>query len=293
LSSNLEVSSYLSIKTKSLNAQNNMLFNFDPMFFIPLLILGAFSGFLAGLLGVGGGLIIVPILAYILENQGVANNHLIQTAIGTTFGVMMFTSLSSLRAHNKTGAIVWPVVFRFTPGLLIGTTLGSKIAHLLPGKELGIVFCTFIVFSGIQMLLDKKPKPSRELPNSFGLITIASIIGVMSSLVGAGGGFIAVPFMVWCNIQIKNAVATSAAMGFPLAVFAMLGYLFNGPTNSNSLGQSVGYIYLPAVFWLACTSVLTAPVGAALAHQLPVKTLKKAFAYMLFGLAALMFNKVF
>jgi uncharacterized membrane protein YfcA len=266
--------------------------NFDPAFFLPLLILGACSGFLAGLLGVGGGLIIVPILAYVLENQGVGNAHLIQTAIGTTFGVMMFTSLSSLRAHNKTGAILWSVVLQFTPGILLGTLLGSKIAHLLPTLELGIFFCTFIVFSAIQMLLDKKPKASRELPKAPGLIAVGSLIGLVSSLVGAGGGFVAVPFMIWCNIQIKNAVATSAAMGFPLAVFSVLGYLFHGLQSNENNALFIGYLYLPAIFWLACTSVLTAPVGAALAHRLPIKTLKKVFAFVLLGLAALMFNKV-
>jgi uncharacterized membrane protein YfcA len=265
---------------------------FDPAFIIPLLFLGALSGLLAGLLGVGGGLVLVPVLAWMLGSQGVPPESIIQTSIGTAFGVIFFTSLSSLRAHHKAGAIRWPVVMQFTPGILIGSLLGAKLAHWLPTRELGLIFSFFIFFSGIQMLLDKKPKPTRELPGATGLAGMGVIIGVLSALVGAGGGFVAVPFMAWCNVNLKNAVATSAAMGFPIAVFSSVGYVVNGWSAAGMPAWSVGYLYLPAMACLASISVLTAPIGAGLAHRLPVKTLKRIFACMLFVLALVMLKKV-
>ncbi len=274
----------------SANSKNMI---FDPSFFIPLLFLGLLSGLLAGLLGVGGGLVIVPILAYLLPGQNVSAENLIQTSIGTALMVICFTSLSSLRAHHKAGAILWPVALKFTPGILLGSIVGAKIAHWLPGRQLGLFFSVFIVFSGVQMLLDKKPKPSRDLPGTTGLVAVGSVIGTLSSIVGAGGGFISVPFMAWCNVNLKNAVATSAAMGFPIAVFSSVGYIYNGLHTAHLPPWSLGYIYMPAVMFLAGMSVFTAPVGARLAHRLPVKTLKKVFAYMLFILAAMMFRKVF
>lgn len=266
--------------------------NLSITFIAPLLALGALSGLLAGLLGVGGGLVLVPVLAWMLSTQGVPEPAIIQTSIGTAFAVICFTSLSSLRAHHKAGAVRWPIVLQLTPGILLGSLIGARIAHWLPTRELGLVFSAFIIFSGVQMLLDKKPKPTRELPSALGMTGVGSVIGILSALVGAGGGFIAVPFMAWCNVNLKNAVATSAAMGFPLSVFATVGYVYNGWTEPGMPAASVGYIYLPALACLASMSVLTAPVGARLSHRLPVKTLKRIFAWMLFILAVVMLKRV-
>lgn len=262
-------------------------------FVLPLLLLGALSGLLAGLLGVGGGLVLVPVLTWMLGARGVPEAALVQTAIGTAFGVILFTSMSSLRAHQKTGNIRWPVVIQFTPGILIGTLLGSRIAHWVPTRELGLFFSAFIVFSAVQMLLDRKPKPTRELPKAAGLFGVGGIIGVLSSLVGAGGGFIAVPFMAWCNVNLKSAVSTSAAMGFPIAVFSIAGYVANGLSVTGMPAGSVGYLYLPAIACLASMSVLTAPYGARLSQRLAVKTLKQIFAVMLLVLAGVMLKKVY
>lgn len=270
---------------------------FDPslllQFIIPLLLLGALSGLLAGLLGVGGGLVLVPVLTWMLGARDVPGEALVQTAIGTAFGVILFTSISSLRAHQKTGNIKWSVVLQFTPGILLGTLIGSKIAHWIPTRELGLFFSGFIVFSAVQMLLDKKPAPSRELPGAAGLFGVGGVIGVLSALVGAGGGFIAVPFMAWCNVNLKSAVSTSAAMGFPIAVFSTVGYVWNGWHINGMPAGSLGYLYLPAIACLASMSVLTAPVGARLSQRLAVKTLKRIFAVMLLILAAVMLRKVY
>lgn len=268
----------------------------DPLllltFVAPLLLLGALSGLLAGLLGVGGGLVLVPVLTWMLDIRGVPASALVQTAIGSAFGVIFFTSLSSLKAHHATGNIRWPVVAQFTPGILVGSLLGSRIAHWVPTRELGLFFSAFIVFSAVQMLLDRKPKASRELPGPAGLFGVGSVIGVLSSLVGAGGGFIAVPFMAWCNVNLKSAVSTSAAMGFPIAVFSIAGYVWNGSQVTGMPPGSWGYLYLPAIAVLASMSVLTAPVGARLSQRLSVKTLKRIFACMLFLLAGVMLRKV-
>lgn len=262
-------------------------------FILPLLALGAVSGLLAGLLGVGGGLVLVPVLTWMLGARGIPGDALVQTAIGTAFGVILFTSLSSLRAHQKTGNIRWPVVLSFTPGILAGTLAGSRIAHWVPTRELGLFFSAFIVFSALQMLLDRKPKPTRELPGQLGLAGVGVIIGILSALVGAGGGFIAVPFMAWCNVNLKSAVSTSAAMGFPIAVFSISGYVWNGWSVAGMPTGSLGYLYLPAIACLASMSVLTAPVGARLSQRLAVKTLKQIFACMLLLLAVVMLRKVY
>ena len=263
----------------------------DIQFVLPLLALGAFSGLLAGLLGIGGGMVLVPFLTFMLTKHGIPNEHIVHVAIGTSLGVIAFTSVSSLRAHHKAGALLWPIVFKITPGILLGSLLGAKIANLLPTKELAIFFAVFVGFSATQMLLDKKPKPSRQLPQAVGLAGVGTVIGTVSSIVGAGGGFLSVPFMTWCNINVRNAVATSAAIGFPIAIFSSAGYVYNGLGAEGMPAGSLGYLYLPALLSISAMSVFTAPVGARLAHSLPVKTLKRVFAFVLYALAISMLYK--
>jgi len=261
------------------------------LFFLPLLALGLGSGLLAGLLGVGGGMVLVPFLTYLLVSQGVPQEHIVHVAVGTSLGVIAFTSLSSLRAHHKAKALIWPIVVKITPGILIGSLIGSKIADLMPTRELALFFGVFVTFSATQMLIDKKPKPSRELPGAAGLAGVGTVIGCISSLVGAGGGFLSVPLMTWCNVHMRNAVATSAAIGFPIAIFSSTGYVINGWNATNMPPGSLGYLYLPALFGIVATSVFTAPIGAKLAHKLPVKTLKRVFACVLYFLAVSMVYK--
>ena len=162
---------------------------------------------------------------------------------------------------------------------------------LLKGAWLAIFFALFVAFSATQMFLDKKPPPSRQMPGTAGQLTAGSVIGFLSGLVGAGGGFISVPFMTWCNVAIHNAVATSAALGFPIAVANVAGYVASGSGITGLPPGAFGYIWLPALVVIAMCSVFTAPLGAKAAHSLPVKRLKRVFASILYVLGAYMLWK--
>jgi uncharacterized membrane protein YfcA len=205
----------------------------------------------------------------------------------------LFTSISSVRAHHKRGAVIWRVALLFTPGLLIGSWIGPWIGAKMDASTLAGFFAVFVAFSATQMLLDKKPAASRELPGKIGMSGAGGIIGTLSGLVGAGGGFISVPFMTWCNVTIHNAVATSAALGLPIALAGTLSNIYFGRNVPDLPPGSLGFIYLPALLVIALASVTTAPLGARTAHALPVKALKKVFALMLYVLAAYMAYKAF
>lgn len=244
-------------------------------------LLGAVAGVLAGLLGVGGGIVIVPALVFIFSAQGMHHDVLMQFCLGTSLASIMFTSLSSARAHHKHGAVEWSVVKAIAPGIFIGTFLGSLVAsHLSTGFLKGF-FVVFLYLVSAQMLANFKPKPTRTLPGAAGINGVGGFIGVVSALVGIGGGSLSVPFMVWCNIPMHRAVGTSAAIGFPIALAGALGYLFGGSDMIDRPPYTIGFIHLPALFSLVIFSVLTAPYGAKIAHKLPVAKLKKAFAIFL------------
>lgn len=265
----------------------------EPVLIVSLLVLGIASGVLAGLLGIGGGMILVPFLAYLMAQQGVPAEHVVHASIATSLAIIVFTSISSMRAHHKAGAVRWDIVKYLTPGILLGGFIGSKIVSYLPTRELALVFGAFVLFSAYQMFADKKPKPTRTLPKAPGLAGAGTVIGTVSSIVGAGGGFISVPFMVWSNVPLRNAVATSAALGFPIAVFASIGYIINGWNLEGMPAGSMGYIYVPAVACVAAMSVFFAPTGAKLAHTLPVKKIKRIFAILLTLIALSMIYKAF
>lgn len=257
-------------------------------FWLLYLALGAFAGVLAGLLGVGGGLIIVPVLTFIFTAQHMPAPFILHLALGTSLASIIFTSISSLRAHNGRGAVDWQVFSRVTPGILIGTFAGSWVAAQLSTRMLKGFFVVFLYYVAVQMLLDMKPKAHRQLPGASGMFGAGGIIGGISSLVGIGGGSMSVPFLLWCNVSLRNAIGTSAAMGLPIAVAGAAGYLVNGLGASSLPPYSLGFIYLPALFGIAVVSILTAPLGARLAHSLPVPLLKKFFAVLLFGMATKM-----
>lgn len=264
----------------------------DPLFLVELLILGLGSGFLAGLLGIGGGMLMVPFLTWMLSQRGVSAGMSVKMAIATSMATIMFTSISSVRAHHKRGAVRWDLVRGLAPGILLGGLIaGAGIFALLKGSWLALFFAAFVSFSATQMLLDKKPKPSRQMPGTAGQVGAGAGIGLLSGLVGAGGGFVSVPFMTWCNVPMHNAVATSAALGFPIALANTLGYLVGGWNVPPALPGALGYLFLPALAVIAIASVSTAPLGAKAAHAMNVKQLKRAFALLLFVLAAYMFYK--
>lgn len=249
---------------------------------------GAIAGLLAGLLGVGGGLVVVPIVFFILTAQDPTQAHVMQIALGTSLGTITFTSVSSFRAHHAHGAVIWDIVKRITPGILLGTFGGTWVASRLSTWSLKLFFSVFLYYVASQMLMNFKPKPSRHLPGALGTSGVGLFIGLISSLVGIGGGIMSVPFMTWCNIPIHQAIGTSAAIGFPIAVAGLAGYLVNGWGVPGLPPYSLGYIFLPALIGIAAVSMLTAPYGARLSHRLPVATLKRFFAVFLLIVATKM-----
>ena len=264
----------------------------EPQLIIELALLGLASGFLAGLLGIGGGMVMVPFISAMLNARGVAPGLAVKMAIATSMATIIFTSISSVRAHHQRGAVRWDIVQRLAPGIVLGALLASLgVFALLKGAALYFVFGGFVAFSALQMYLDKKPAPTRQLPGTAGLLGAGGAIGFLSGLVGAGGGFVSVPFMTWCNVAIHNAVATSAALGFPIALANVAGYIVGGRHLAGLPPYAFGYLWLPALAVIACCSVLMAPVGAKAAHALPVKKLKRAFAVVLILLASYMLYK--
>lgn len=258
-----------------------------------LLALGALVGFAAGLLGIGGGMILVPFMTMILTAKHFPTQHIIHMAIATSLATIMFTSISSVRAHHARGMVLWPVVKLLAPGILIGSWIGPWIGAHMNSSALALAFSVFVAFSATQMLLNKKPAPSRELPKAPGMFGAGGGIGVLAGLVGAGGGFVSVPFMTWCNVKIHNAVATSAALGFPIALAGTLSNIYFGMQAPDLPAGSLGFIYLPALLVVSLASVTTAPFGAKIAHSLPVRSLQKVFAGVLYALACYMLYKAF
>ena len=348
---------------------------------------GAVAGILAGLLGIGGGLVIVPILNIAFTAQGLPADYIQHLALGTSLATIIFTSISSMRAHHKRGSLLWPVFKAITPGILIGSFLGSKVASLLSSRFLSAFFVVFLYYVATQMLLNIKPKATREVPGTLGMATrlelgantpppnarqpvntgcmrahhkrgsllwpvfkaitpgiligsflgskVASllssrflsaffvaflyyvatqmllnikpkatrevpgplgmlgaggVIGCVSSLVGIGGGTMTVPFLTWCNVGMLGCIGTSAAVGLPIALASTVGYIYTGlQTNLPGIsGGYLGFIYLPAFFGVVAASILTAPLGAKMAHNMPISKLKKIFACLLVVVATRM-----
>lgn len=258
----------------------------EPQLIIELTILGLCTGFLAGLLGLGGGMLMVPFMTFILGAKGFPDQYAVKMAVATSLATISFTSLSSVWAHHKRGAVLWPVARRLAPGILVGSMLGAQFAAAMPPQLLSVLFALFVIFSATQMFIDRKPKPTRVLPGSPGMFSMGGLIGMLSSLVGAGGAFVSVPFMTWCNIKIHNAVATSSALGFPIALAGTLGYIWAGQDLPTMLPGALGYLYWPGLLVLSLASIFTAPLGARTAHRMDIRPLKKAFAVVLYGLAA-------
>ncbi len=249
---------------------------------------GAIAGVLAGLLGIGGGLIIVPMLVFCFARQDLPHEYIMHIALGTSMASIIFTSVSSFLAHHRRGAVRWLVVRRIVPGILHGTFLGTCIAARMSTDFLKGFFVIFLYYVAIQMFINRKPKPSREVPGLAGMFGVGNVIGVVSSLVGIGGGTLSVPFMMWCNIAVHEAIGTSAAIGFPIAIAGTVGYIVNGFPMPGLPEYSLGYVYLPALVGIVCASVVTAPAGVYLAHSLPVAKLKRVFAVLLLAVGTRM-----
>ena len=243
--------------------------------------LGAVAGMLAGMLGLGGGIVIVPMLTFAFSLQHFPAPYLLHMALGTSLATIVFTSLASVRAHQAHAAVNWQVVRRISPGIVAGTLSGSWLAARMTTSFLKVFFVCFIWLVALQLILDVRPKTTRRLPGSLGLTSAGSLIGVISGLVGIGGGSLSVPFLQMCNLPFRNAIGTSAAIGFPIALTGAAGYVFNGLAVTVLPPLSLGFIYLPALCGVAAASFMTVPVGARLAHRLPVSGLKRIFALLL------------
>ena len=256
-------------------------------------LLGAVVGFFAGLLGVGGGGIMVPMLTTLFIAQDFPRDSVVHMALGTSMAAIVITSISSLRAHHARGAVRWPIVTQITPGILVGTFLATFIAARVDAKPLAIFFACFMAYVALQMLINAKPKPSRNLPGSLGMTATGLGIGGISALVAIGGGSLSVPFMTWCNVKMHDAIGTSAAIGLPIALAGTVGYFVNGMDASGLPAGAFGFVYLPALVLISVFSVFTAPLGAKLAHSLPVATLKKVFAGVLVLLCVKMLHALY
>jgi len=249
---------------------------------IAYLVLGAFAGTMAGLLGVGGGLVIVPVLVMLWQADGLGGSQMVQLAVGTSLAVIVFTSLSSVRAHHQRGSVLWPVFWRLTPGILLGAGLGATLASAMPQATLKTVFGIFELLVAAQMLLSLRlsadASTKRDLPGTLGMGLAGGVIGAVSALVGIGGGTLTVPFLDVCKVRMQKAVGTSAACGLPIAAGGALSYILLGWGNAQLPANAIGFVYGPALLGIAITSMLFAPLGAALAHRLPTSVLKKIFA---------------
>ena len=259
---------------------------------VVFLLLGCVVGFFAGLLGIGGGGIMVPVLTAYFLYKNVPVEYVVHLALGTSMASIIVTSASSLYAHQQHQGILWYIVKLMVPGVLFGTFAATYIATHVSSQNLAIFFAVFMAYVSLQMFLNVQPKPSRQLPGKSGLISVGAGIGAVSAVVAIGGGSLTVPFLAWHNVNLKKAIGTSAAIGFPIAIAGTAGYLINGWNTEYKQDYLFGFIYLPAVLLISMMSYFTAPIGAKLAHKLPVPVLKKVFSLFLLVLGIRMLVSV-
>jgi uncharacterized membrane protein YfcA len=255
----------------------------------PLLLLGIFSGFIAGLLGVGGGLIMVPALLYLLAGS-VDQSALMHTAVGTALAAIVFTSISSVRAHHTHGAIYWQYVRRLTPMILLGAFSGAMLTKAMSFDFMRLFFALFEFGVAIVMYFGISSASHVDHLKKWIWHLTGYIIGFISAIVGIGGGTMTTPFLTYNNVGIKNAIATSAAVGMPIAIAGALGFVVAG-WNVESASGGLGFIHTQALMSIVVMSVLFAPIGARVAHNVDGKKLKKFFAIFLafLGLSVIAF----
>jgi uncharacterized protein len=251
-------------------------------------IIGAIVGFLAGLLGIGGGMIMVPMLVFVFTAAGLPPQHLMHYALATAMATIVFTSLSNVYAHHRRGGVDWRAALGIAPGIIAGSLGAALGAGFIPTRPLAICFTALMFFASAQMYMKFSPEPERRLPGPLGLFGAGAVIGAISSVLAAGGAFLSIPYLVRRNVPMRRAIGTAAAIGFPIAVAGTLGYVLHGLQSPGLPAGSFGFIYLPALGFVAVTSMLTAPLGARLAHRMPVKRLRAVFSLLLLALAVRM-----
>ena len=250
--------------------------------------IGAFVGLFAGMLGIGGGMLIIPPLALGFEAQGLPREHVLHLAVGTAMATILFTSLSSTRAHAVRSAVRWDVACPMIPGILLGSLAGAILARFISTRMLAVYFAVFVLAMAVNMALDLRPKAARAPPGGFGMFVAGLVISGLSALIAMGGAVMTIPFMLHCNVPMIQSIGTAAAVGFPIAIGGTIGYIVSGFDAASLPAWSVGYVYLPAVAGITVASVLTAPLGARIAHRLPPKLLRLTFALLLFAMAGRM-----
>ena len=251
------------------------------MEYLLYLATGLFTGLLSGLLGVGGGLIMVPVLGFIFSHLGFPAAFIMQMALGTSLAVIMVTSIASSRAHHSHQNVDWAIMKNIAFGIMLGAFFGSLVAAKFDTVLLKGFFIIYVFLVALQILNDYAPNPARILPARAALNCVGVAIGCVSSFVGIGGGTLSVPFLMVCNVPTKRAIGTSSAIGLPIAIAGALGYMVSGLHVVSLPSHSIGFIYLPAFIIMALASLISAPFGALLVQKLAVKKLKKIFAVLL------------
>ena len=255
------------------------------IFFLLSVILGMVSGLLAGLFGIGGGIVIVPVLVLLFTMYGMASDLVMIMSVATSLATIIVTSMASMLAHHRLGSVMWRKVLRLAPGIMIGATLGAVVANHIDADVLRYIFIVFLLYVGVQMAFQIMPEPGAVKESKVLDFIVANLIGLMSSIVGIGGGTLTVPYLVRCRYAMRNAVAISSACGLPIAVAGTISYAALGWNQVQLPGWSLGYVYLPAFLGISLGSSLTAPIGAKLAHRLPAQKLKRYFSILIFLMA--------
>jgi uncharacterized membrane protein YfcA len=255
------------------------------------LALGAFVGFFSGLLGIGGGSATVPVLAFVFAAKGFPQSHVVHLALGTGIAAILFSAAVSVRSHHLRKAVNWQVLRLMIPGTIGGTFAGALVAGHLDVKVLSVAFTALMFYFAWQMMRTHTPRPTGTLPTRAAMGGFGAMLGFISSLSATGGASIVVPFLVKRNIAIHEAIGTAAAVSWPIAAAGTAGYIVGGLHTPDMPQYSLGYVYLPALVFVVTASVLMAPLGAAIAHRTPGRTLRKAFAVLLFALATTMLLK--
>lgn len=245
------------------------------------LCLGAVAGLISGLFGLGGGVVIVPILIFTFTAQGMSQEVLTHLAIGTSLATIVVTSVSSISSHHKHGAILWSLAGWLTPGICIGAALGAVFAVSISGTALQLAFGLFLCLVALKMAFALNPSGGSNMPGRVGQAMVGTVVGFVASLFGIGGGSLTVPYLTWVRVSMKNAVATSAACGLPIAISGALTYWWQGIGKSDLPDGAVGFIYLPAFLGIIIASTIFARVGARLAHRLPGDILRRSFSLLL------------
>ena len=253
--------------------------------FVASILLGAVAGLMAGLFGIGGGLIIVPVLAMLFAAQGFPAELVMIMSVATSLATIVLTSVFSVLAHHRLDSVLWAKVLALGPGIMVGAAVGSVVADHISGGVLRFIFTIYLLGVGVQMALQLKPKPGQQKPSKEMDLVVSGLIGLLSSLLGIGGGTLIVPFLVHYQTPMRNAVAIASACGLPIAIVGTIGYAILGK-DMQLPDWSLGYIYIPSFAGIVLTSTYTAPIGAKLAHKLPAEELKRYFSLLLFIMAA-------